>query len=170
MGRGNTRTTDPYESTTYVDYDFINVYQHESLTNEDGEILCVLQGETDNYDNNFTNWKYDEYLSQLNYNDFEENLTYLLKKRFPSLRQHDHEPLQNELFTIELEDNEWSLAVLLRCKDSYDYNIGNLQKRHHASYTEGIRRAVLEMMPSFSIPTSAWTSAKIMKDDYHGEK
>lgn len=87
------------------------------------------------------------------------------------LMREKHAILQNQLFYIALEDNEWSLAVELLQKDE-DWSDGwrqNLQKRHFQRYLDGIRDSLFEQFESLGIRTGAWTSGTIHRPQEGGE-
>lgn len=74
--------------------------------------------------------------------------------------------LENKLFYIALEDNEWSLAVeLLQKEDPYDDSLSGLQKRRYQKYLDGIRDSLLEALPSIGVYKGAWTSGVLTKKD-----
>lgn len=77
--------------------------------------------------------------------------------------------LENELFYICVEDNEWSLAVELVQKDSYSDCesawMAGLQKRRYREYLDSMKKALLARLPSIGIRTGAWTSGTITREE-----
>ena len=64
--------------------------------------------------------------------------------------------LENSLFEIVFEDNEWSLAVKLLQKDC-DFNAEPLQKKHFQKYFDGLRDCLFEYFDELGIYTGPWT-------------
>ena len=74
--------------------------------------------------------------------------------------------LENELFEIEIEDNQWSYAVKLIQKECwYDNHLEGLQKKHYENYLNGIKNILLEMFPSIGCYGGAWTHGIIKRED-----
>lgn len=77
--------------------------------------------------------------------------------------------LENELFYICVEDNEWSLAVELVQKDGYSDCesawMAGLQKRRYRGYLDSMKKALLARLPSIGIRTGAWTSGTITREE-----
>lgn len=77
--------------------------------------------------------------------------------------------LENELFYICVEDNEWSLAVELVQKDGYSDCqsawLAGLQKRRYREYLDSMKKALLARLPSIGIRTGAWTSGTITREE-----
>ena len=102
-------------------------------------------------------------------------------KMFPSFRRSDpncwlrngpygiwnrRAILESSLFYIAIEDNEWSMAVeLIQKEDPYDNHLNGLQKRHYQSYLDGIKKCLLNRLPSIGRYTGAWTSGVIKRED-----
>ena len=80
---------------------------------------------------------------------------------------HDRQAiLESSLFHIAIEDNEWSLAVeLLQKEGAYGSNLSGLQARHYQKYLDGIKRCLLEYLPSIGTRTGAWTSGIIKREE-----
>ena len=73
--------------------------------------------------------------------------------------------LENRLFYICVEDNEWSLAIELIQRDDDYGQLAGLQKRHYAHYLECMKKALLSRLPSIGIYTGAWTSRTITREE-----
>lgn len=74
--------------------------------------------------------------------------------------------IDNDHFHIAIEDNEWSLAIELVQKEGlYGDNLYGLQARHYQKYLEGMKRCLLEHLPSIGIRTGAWTSDVIKREE-----
>lgn len=168
MGRGNVSVSGPYEGVFFVDRDNTDWYVL------DGE--SVLQKDIDIDD--FACAKYDETASEESYIAMCNGIVERIAKQFPSFREIlenvwfrytdygcDRRDfgvvlLENDLFVISVEDNEWSYAVLLLQKqDEYDDHLSGLQKRHYQKYLAAIKEAILDMYGEIGIYTGPWTSS-----------
>lgn len=96
-----------------------------------------------------------------------------LTEKFPSLSRCDewitkerHAVLENKLFYIALEDNEWAMAVELIQKESdYDDRLLPLQKRHYENYLKGIKDALFNQFDTLGTYSGAWTHTIIHKEE-----
>ena len=156
MGSGNAYVGGEYEGLYYLDWDAFKC----PIIDEDGN-------ETDYRD-------YD--MERLNFEMFlgEEFIPRMIEL-FPSLtkldkwlksytRREQKAILENELFYIAIEDNEWSLAFeLIQKEDEYydTYSKVGLQKRHYERYLEGIKDVLKSYSDLVYVRTSAWTSEKV---------
>ena len=75
--------------------------------------------------------------------------------------------LESKLFYICVEDNEWSLAVkLLQKEEPWGLPwMENLQKRLYEKYLEGMKRCLLEVLPSIGTHKGAWRSGRITREE-----
>lgn len=77
--------------------------------------------------------------------------------------------LENELFYICVEDNEWSLAVELVQKDGYSDCqsawLAGLQKRRYREYLDSMKKALLARLPSIGVRTGPWTHGTITREE-----
>lgn len=152
MGRGNVCVFGKYEGLYYVDWDnFSKEYETES-----GEII------TDDYD--FQNDEWNTSLS-IFVSDF--------KKKYNSFTDCDEwisrdekAILENSLFYIVVQDNEWSMAIKLIQKKQDYYskgNIVNLQAGLYKKYLEGIKNLLFNQFEELGVYGGAWTSGTIKK-------
>ena len=167
MGRGNVSVSGPYEGMFFVDRDNTDWYVL------DGE--PVLQKDLDVDD--FARAEYDEEESNDSFSAMCNGIVERIVKRFPSFREIGENVwfryadygcdrrdfgtvlLENDLFVISVEDNEWSYAVLLLQKQNeYDDHLSGLQKRHYQKYLAAIKEAILDMYGEVGIYTGPWTS------------
>lgn len=151
MGRGNICTRGKYEGLYYVDSNYINYWY------KDGEV--ELQENIED----LTEWDFDSDFSYLRFNNFLEEFAESFKKKFPSFEIVQTEAcgviLENNLFTVEIEDNEWGYAVELIQKEA-DYDEPSkegLQKKHYKTYLEGMKNSLFEQFPSLGVYAGAWT-------------
>jgi len=151
MGRGNACVFGEYEGLYYVDWDnFSNQYEDEF-----GNVIT---------DYNFQREEWEESLSQFVF-DFKEKY-----KSFSNCNEwissYEKAVLENSLFYIVVEDNEWSIAIKLIQKEQGYYdrgNIVNLQARHYQTYLEGMKECLFNQFEELGIYGGAWTSGRIKK-------
>ena len=132
MGRGNIHTHGDYEGLYYIDYDYIDYYTSKE-ENEYGEVDIKLLADMDADD--FEDYEYDDDLSRLSAEEYINMFVEDMTKKFDSFVATGKTYgviMENSLFEIKIEDNEWSYAVELIQKD--DYSISGLQKKHYKQY------------------------------------
>ena len=163
MGRGNVCTFGDYEGLYYVDRGYLDYYVPIDGEADDGLFLEEMEH------NDFANYEYDEFISRSYYEDFINEFIYLFNKRFNSFAKTGDDYgviLENELFQIEIEDNQWSYAVKLIQKECwYDDHLNGLQKKHYENYLKGMKEILLRMFPSIGAYSGAWTSRTITRED-----
>jgi hypothetical protein len=149
MGRGNVCVFKDYEGLYYVDRDYLDCYIAKEM-DEYGEyeekMLCDMEMDE------FGDYDYDYFLSQIYYEDFIQEFTAMMEKKFKSFIATGKDygtVMENNLFEIEIEDNQWSYAVkLIQKEDDYDNHLEGLQKKHYENYLNGIKMILLELFPS----------------------
>lgn len=167
MGRGNCCVTEPYEGLFYIDNDDLHFYHPRGdyyWETSDSELARCIP-----YPEITEKWEYDELAS-------EECFSESIRQRFPSFSSCDewisreqHAILENRLFYIVLQDNEWSLAVELIQKEApWPEDYTGLQRRHHQRYLDGIRDALFEQFDELGTYAGAWTSKRITKEAMGG--
>ncbi len=167
MGKGNCCVNGEYEGLFYIDNDDLCVYLAKESIGTD-EPMTELRRNIPYED--MDNWEYDEITTEWWYgeiiNDFKRNFI----KVFPSFAPCDtwighrfckHAILENELFYIALEDNDWSTAVELIQKDDHE----NLQKRHYQNYLNGIKNTLFMQFDSLGVYGGPWTHGTIHKEN-----
>ena len=175
MGKGNCCVTGQFEGLYYIDNDDLLVYSRED---EDGEYEACMQRDLAYDELTSGEWEYDECETYFTQRDFEVWFAEMFKKRYKSFRSTEkwisrerRAILQNDLFYIALEDNQWSLAVELIQKDR-DWDSGwmrNLQSRHCESYLAEMKRLLLIRFPSIGLYAGAWTSGTLTREEYEAE-
>lgn len=167
MGKGNTCVFGKYEGLYYVDRDYIDCYISK-VADENGEYINKLQYDM-NYPEDYNNFDYDDILSSIYYNDFIQEFTSMMENKFKSFVSTGNDfgtIMENNLFEIEVEDNEWSYAVkLIQKEDNYDNHLEGLQKKHYENYLNGIKNILLELFPSIGCYGGAWTHGTITRED-----
>ena len=158
MGRGNTCVFGKYEGLYYVDRNYLDCYIAKEM-NDDGEYEEKMLGDISMEE--FPNFDYDYALSEMYYEDFLEEFIYKMENKFKSFAHTGKDygtVMENNLFEIEIEDNEWSYAVkLIQKEDDWDNHLEGLQKKHYENYLDGIKNILLEMFPSIGCYGGAWT-------------
>lgn len=174
MGRGNVSVNGTYEGVYYIDYDHICTYCRKGDDSDYPEIR--LMGDLSCEELTGGDWLYDEENTAIEEESVLEGFMDSFQEKFPSFARPESDIylksnqsraiLENGLFYIAIEDNEWSLAVeLLQKEDPYDNHLSGLQSRHCQKYLDGIKRSLLECLPSIGVRTGAWTSDTITRED-----
>lgn len=165
MGRGNVCVFGDYEGLYYVDRGFIDVYVAKEA-DEYGEYEQRMYADMDLDD--FSDYDYDEFLSQIYYEDFIQEFTSMMEKKFKSFVSTGKDfgtIMENNLFEIKVEDNQWSYAVELIQKEyDYDNHLQGLQKKHYETYLNGIKNILLEMFSEIGCYGGAWTHGIITRE------
>ena len=161
MGRGNVCTLGKCEGLYFVDNDFLDVY---SMKNEDGEIEYRSLRDADD------GFEYCESESYWKRKDFECECVELMMARFHSFEYvgkwisgSRFALLENDLFYVVWEDNQWSLAIeLIQKEGEYggEEKVG-LQAGLYLKYLKGIKEILLDMHGEVGTYTGAWTSGTI---------
>ena len=154
----------------YIDNDDIHEYRcYDDVT---GETEYRKKGELSYEDLTGCHWRYDEDLSQQNWEDTMAEFVEAMIAKFPSLTrcdkwiEHDrHALLENKLFYIATADNEWSMAVMLIQKEHWCNNLDGLQKRHYQNYLDGILASLFEQFETIGTYAGAWTSGRISRSE-----
>lgn len=177
MGRGNVCVTGSYEGLFYIDNDDLRVYRRNDPYAKEEE--TSLQRDLGCEDLSGDEWLLDEIGSSYEEEDVLECFCAELRKLCPSFQPTANSNvwlgnerrviLENELFYICVEDNEWSLAVELVQKDGYSDCesawMAGLQKRRYRGYLDSMKKALLARLPSIGIRTGAWTSGTITREE-----
>lgn len=166
MGRGNVCVFGEYEGLYYVDRGYIDCYIAKEA-DEYGEYEEKMYCDMDL--NDFADYDYDEFLSRIYYEDFISEFISIMEKKFKSFVSTGKDfgtIMENNLFEIEIEDNQWSYAVKLIQKECwYDNHLEGLQKKHYENYLNGIKTILLKLFPSIGCYRGAWTHGTITRED-----
>ena len=179
MGRGNVCVTGSCEGVYYIDNDHFHVYRRDDLLCEEPDTRLMGDLSYDELTGN--EWLYDEWGTGEEEDDILECFISSFTRMFPSFERPMKETwiknglwgplsrrviLESNLFYIAVEDNEWSLAVeLIQKEDPYDDHLGGLQGRHYLKYLEGMKRCLLERLPSIGTCKGAWMSGTITREE-----
>lgn len=173
MGRGNTCVHGKYEGLYFIDRDYIEVYVKDDpktgardfrfLGDMTSEELCGSE------------WKYDPDESQANLARLLGDFMYDIHAWYPSFKRCEPSRLEygariimeNRLYCIAVEDNEWSLAVKLLQKDGG--RLEGLQRGWFDKYMFAIRKSLLKYLPDIGTYTGPWTSGRITKEEFARE-
>lgn len=169
MGRGNCCTFKEAEGLYYVDYDFLDVYRRLDCDSDEPDEMFISPRD-DGFD--LDRCVYDETESYFVRHDFEYEFTERMIARFKSFERVDkwisryrRVLLENNLFYIVCEDNQWSLAIeLIQKEDKWggDELVG-LQMGHYRRYLDSIRDILLDMHGEVGIYNGAWTHGVLKK-------
>lgn len=167
MGCGNVCVHGEYEGLYYVDYDYIHMYSSK----DDPEKDEIYGAEVDDFDA----WEYDDILSQRNFGDFQETFIVDFLNRFKSFKRSKLHTwldntcwaiMENDLFYIALEDNDWSVAVkLIQKDDPYGLSLEGLQMRHYQNYLQGIRDCLFRQFEELGVYGGPWTHGRIFRKE-----
>lgn len=181
MGRGNVCVTGSCEGLYYIDNDHFHVYYRDKPGAEEPETR--LRGDLDYGELTGGEWLYDEEGTMNEQEDIEECFMRDFTKMFPSFRRQvnelwlgKHGPfdaknrrviLWSNLFYICVEDNEWSLAVeLVQKVEPWGRPwMETLQCRLYEKYLDGMKRCLLERLPSIGTRKGAWMSGTITREE-----
>ena len=176
MGRGNVCVWGKCEGLYYIDNDDIMVYSR-SDGDPDG-VGCKLIRDLTYEEMNSDEWEFDEVLTDIEYDTLIANFKEDFMTRFKSFTRCDKwlydygrrdrkAILENELFYICTEDNQWSVAVeLIQKEEPYGEPwMENLQRRHYERYLDGIKRTLLTYLPSIGTYSGAWTAGTLRRED-----
>ena len=174
MGRGNVCVTGAYEGLYYIDNDDFHVYRRDD-PNSDDEFENRLLKDLSYQEFTGGEWFFCERETEDEKDDILECFIEGFTKMFPSFRRPESAELwledacvilESKLFHIAVEDNEWSLAVeLLQKEDPYDDHLSGLQGRHYLKYLDGMKRCLLDRLPSIGTRKGAWMSGTITREE-----
>lgn len=168
MGRGNVCVHGACEGLYYIDTDDFQTYRR------DDNAETRLLGELDHAALVGGGWVYDSDLSERELEDILESFSDCFTNMFPSFSRIREDTwldrsrraiLENTLFYVAIEDNEWSVAVELLQKEFDDYDLTGFQRRHYKSYLKGMEKCLLEVLPGIGTYTGPWTSGRIRREE-----
>lgn len=168
MGRGNCRPNGKYEGVYYIDNDNLWMYRQKT----GGEFAEMRTLAEIPYEEIHL-WEFDDIQTEDVIAYTLDELSDTIMRKFKSFSKRDkwisrnqHAILENGLFYIAIEDNEWSIAVeLLQKSGEFGENLTPFQKRYHRQYLDGIKEALFEQFDSLGIYSSAWTSGTIRREN-----
>ena len=171
MGRGNVCVTGAYEGLYYIDNDDFHVYRRDD-PNSDDELETRLLRDLSYQELTGGEWLFCEPETEGEKDDILKCFIEGFTRGFPSFRRPESTELwlkdarvilESKLFHIAVEDNQWSLAVKLLQKEEPWGNVWmeNLQKRLHEKYLDGMKRCLLEVLPSIKTYKGVWQSSII---------
>lgn len=177
MGRGNVYVAGPYEGLFYIDNDDLQVWRKDGSDGKEPEIRMMADISLDELVAD--DWYVDEIESSYKEEDVLRCFCAELRKLCPSFQPATNSNvwlgnerrviLENELFYICVEDNEWSLAVELIQKDGYSDCqsawLAGLQKRRYRGYLDSMKKALLAHLPSIGVRTGPWTHGTITREE-----
>ena len=176
MARGNVRIRGEYEGVFYIPNDYLQVFKRNDPDDpyEEGEQETRLLRDVGSEELKSGEWHFDDEGSAYEEEDVLDCFMLDFVRRYPSFERVKQEMwlggtrrilLESALFYVVVEDNEWSLAIELVQKDEGYGSLVGLQGRHFERYLDGIKRALLERVPSIGLYAGAWTSGFLTKEE-----
>lgn len=167
MGRGNVCVHNDFEGLYYIDYDDLSVYNKR---NEEDSFVLARELDYEQLTNG--DWLYNEFESDIKWQEDKEYIICRLQERFPSFAPCDewvsresHAVLENKLFYIAFEDNEWSIAIeLLEKYGPYGDDYAGIKAKHYQTYLDGMKEILFELYEELGIYSGAWTSGTIRRE------
>ena len=167
MGRGNVCVQNDFEGLYYIDYDDLSVYNKRYE-----EDSFVLGRELDYEQLTNGDWLYNEFESNIKWQGDKEYIICRLQERFQSFARCNewvdrtcHAVLENQLFYIAFEDNEWSIAIeLLEKYGPYGDDYAGLKAKHYQTYLDGMKEILFELYEELGTYSGAWTSGTIRRE------
>lgn len=151
MGRGNTCVSGEYEGLYYVDWDnFSKEYE-----TSDGEVVESYDFQRSEWENSLEEFIFDFTKKYKSFSTCEE-----------FIGRSETAVLENRLFYIVIEDNEWSMVIKLVQKEQGYYsngNMNNLQSRLYKIYLEGMKECLFNQFEELGIYGGAWTHGTIKR-------
>lgn len=177
MGRGNCCVHGPYEGLYFIDNEYLHVYRSSEASAADGPETRLLR-ELDYEELTGGRWLYDDLCTEDATQELLDTFADDLMNVFPSFRrvpsgywisQDRRAILENQLFYVCIEDNQWSLAIELIQKELCDDAAwSTFQARHYRRYLDGMKRCLLRYLPSIGIYNGPWTSRFIKREELAG--
>lgn len=162
MGAGNVNVS-LNDGLFYVHYDSVNVYKNK----RNKSIICQRKDIPRGQEKDFV---FDMGLSQQNYDVWLEAFRQKLMKRYPSYRRVDRYTkrdqrivLENNMFFVAIEDNEWGFAVELISRTKYPYP--QFQKHLFPHFFKGLKETLLNLTETIYIRSGSWTTQAVTKDN-----
>lgn len=170
MGRGNVCTHGKYEGLYFIDKDYVDVYIKSA---DDDDLKFKQLGELSYEELTGGEWEFDEEASLEAEDQVLAGFIQAFLAITPSFRRcaegtyvnNKLAILENGLFYIAIEDNEWSLAVELLQKEDDYVNFEGLQMSHYQTYLARMQAALLSQLPSIGTYGGPWTSGQITRGD-----
>ena len=176
MGKGNVGVAGAYEGLFYIDNEDFHVYRRNDDLDDWPETR--LMRDLDYAELTGDGWLFDEEGTANEEDDVLECFKDDFCRRFPSFQRTEPDTwirngaygnlcrqviLENGLFYVCVEDNEWSLAVELIQKEEMwgDVWMENLQKQLYQKYLDGMKTSLLKRLPGIGTYKGAWTSGRI---------
>lgn len=170
MGRGNVCVFNEYEGLYYIDNDDLHVYR-----NKDQEDQFAYMGELTYSQLTSGEWEFSELETEWMWEDTKDHIISRMIERFPSFQECDEwlgshgeskAILENRMFYIAVEDNQWSMAIeLLEKEDPWDRNFDGLKAKHYQTYLDGLKEILFEMFDKLGVYGGAWTSGTIYREE-----
>ena len=171
MGRGNVCVHGPCEGLFYIDKDYLDVYM--KYDSEEDCFKTKTLGELSYQELTGGEWEFDDVTSRATQECILDHFMEEFCKVTPSFQRCTKQPwrdsqqilLENGLFYIAIEDNEWSLAVELIQKEDPYTSLCGLQWWHYQTYINKMLAVLLNQLPSVGTYGGPWTSGRVTRED-----
>lgn len=147
----------------YVHYDAINLYKSKKNPDDVRQRKDIPSYQASQF-------VLDLDLSQAKYNLWLQTFRNAMQKRYKSYRlvdRYEHRGqrvvLENDMFKVAIEDNDWSFAVELISRPKYRYV--DFQKHLFNHFFKGMREILLSTVDTIYIRSGSWTAEPFTKDD-----
>ncbi len=173
MGAGNVGVFSPVGGEYYIDNDDLYVYRAK----EDQDDIRLMR---DVPYHELERFEFDQFGTELEIEDAVRLFQNDMIRRFPSFQKIDgwladgsysrsrsrRAILENGLFWIATEDNQWSIAFELIPKEEPwgEPWMEKIQARHYRRYLDGIKESLFEQFEYVSYRSSAWTSGTLRRE------
>lgn len=160
-GKQHNITVDVNDVLYYVDYDLMNVYVNKNNSSD------IKIGKDPIALANPDIYVLDEILTQTRYDRFKEKFLKEMKSKFADVKSVKkttkgvHHLLQNDIFIVAFEDNNWSIGIELLCNPKYDDK--ESQPSLVADAGKIMRDVLLDIVEEIHVRTGSWTTCKIDK-------
>lgn len=155
MGKGNCCVLGEYEGLYFIDWSNFN----DQYEDDEGNSIT---------DYDLQRFEWENSLEQFIIDFTAKYKSFYRCDKDKWINRNEKAILENELFYIITEDNDWSMAIKLIQKEQDYYsngNIKNLQARHYKNYLNGIRDCLFNQFEEINTYAGAWTSGTLRKED-----
>lgn len=160
-GKQHNITVDVNDILYYVDYAHIDVYVNKNDKKD------IKIGKDEIALNNPDIYQFDETLTQAQFDKFKQEFINAMQQQHKSLKTTDktvkgvHHLLENDMFIVAMEDNNWSVGVELLNKPKYENE--NLREHVLPNFATNMRNILLDLIGEIHIRTGSWTTEIITK-------
>lgn len=162
MSKGNINVS-LNDGLYYISYNSVNVYKSKQNPQDLKTIDQIAPQDRAQFD-------LDLPLSQANYDAWLESFRKAMRKRYPSyriidkyLKRDQRIVLENNMFQVIIEDNEWSFAVELISIPKCPYQA--FQKHLFPQFFKGMREILFTITETIYIRNGSWSAEPFTADE-----